>query len=337
MTHSIPDSRPVAIAGHPEGPQDGAAERARFDTNFGEECVHLLAQSLFHDSEQHRERAAVKLSERGVLLDAVAAAFLSALELDPEIQRRSLEALAHLGSRAKRLVPAVARLLVSDVAEVRLMAAYAVVRLKGESRVALAELAVHLAHDEEWIRQYAAGLLGRLGPAATAARFALHDALEHPTSLTRQHAVRALAAIGIDALAPALRHRCEAVRHHAIFLLDRTAKGDPRALELLAEALDDPSLQVRRSAAFSLARNRPASSRLRTALERRLGDADLEVRGWCAVALAVVGGCTSVVVGELLEAIQAGPTQLRSLASRALALVAPSERGDCPAGAQGIA
>lgn len=179
------------------------------------------------------------------------------------VRHDAARALAGMGKDA-RVALAKLREMMTDDSDplVCIAAAFAIAKLDNAPKDAMEYLIAAVQDDEEGTRgpQAAAELLGKLGPKAHAALPALGDALKHPESMVRIHAVVAIAAISPETaearLLPMFKDEDALVRASAIENLGSLRKASPQLLRSYIAALDDSDEifgeDVRHAAAVAL-------------------------------------------------------------------------------------
>jgi hypothetical protein len=188
---------------------------------------------------------------------------------DQEARREAVRiALAPLGPRSKAAIPALARALQDESAEVRAGAAVALYWLAPQAGAASAALGTALQDSDLRVRRFSWLALERMGPEARPAARALAKGLVDQDAGVRIAAARALRQIGPPAAAgviEALRKDPDRrVRAAAASVLpELRADGDihKQVRDALVAALKDTDAQVRAAAAVALKKVDPEAAK----------------------------------------------------------------------------
>lgn len=160
--------------------------------------VNSLANALSHGTPEERVAAAEALARLGAEASPAAVAIVQALEIDDEGLRDWLvAALEELGPPAAADVPALAALVKKSSLDAAYWAATLLGRSESQAASAVPQLAESLdKHAESTVRERAAWALGKIGPAAAAARGSLEAAAKGGNARLARLAGEALSQIG---------------------------------------------------------------------------------------------------------------------------------------------
>lgn len=288
----------IGPAAKPVAPAVKKMLQDRFADNALEAAYALLRMG---DSEAD----ALALLKRGLASDATGVAAMS------------VQVVGRAGPPAESLAPAaLAKLTAADP-----LARYAALEMaatlpRAERGKHAAEVGKLLTDDEKVIRQSAARLLTRMGPAAAPAADALGRAVTTETDAgVRELFVSALLAIGpgvkpaLPALLPLANDKDVALTTR-LNVLAAAAAADPGSAEVAAAALkaaQDPEPAVRAAAAGALVRLDPLPSDALPALVKMAkGDRQNGPRAAALRALAAAGPRAKPVRGDL-DALTSNP------------------------------
>jgi HEAT repeat protein len=158
-----------------------------------------------------------------------------------------------MGREAKQAIPSLVEALKDEDGDVRISAAFALVRIKLEVKQAIPVLIEALKSEDANIRFDAAKALGAIGPEAKQAIPALVEALKEQPRMFAGGPAEALGRIGpeaVPALTEALKDR--SLRFGAAIALSEIGLEAKQAMPALIEALKDESPTIRSSIARAL-------------------------------------------------------------------------------------
>jgi HEAT repeat protein len=285
----------------------------------------LVAEALFARRPWHRAELVEHLAQIAddcgdEVTEAIARGFAGGLRGPLAVRLAAIDALRQLGARAWTALDDLGQAAQADVdLEVRMRAAHACVRILPDRPLDPSPFGLALTLGERDARHLAMELLADLGPLATPARGVLARALSSDDSAIAQRALLVLETFGLEGLAIALASPIPAVRRHAVLRLDRRDGELARAVPMLERALRDPDAAVRRGAARSLARCGSYARCTIPSLLHSLHDHDAEARWWSALAAVSLGLRSFDVLSVIAEACDHAPSDLRRLASGAIA------------------
>ena len=179
------------------------------------------------------------------------------------VRHDAARALAGIGKDGRVALAKLREMMNGDANSlVRIAAAFAVAKLDDAPQDAMEYLIAAVQDDEKGYGglEAAAESLGKLGPQAKAALPALGDALKHPETMVRIHAVGAIVAISPETaesrVLPMLKDEDALVRASAIENLGSLRQASPQLLRSYIAALDDSDdifgEDVRHAAAVAL-------------------------------------------------------------------------------------
>lgn len=160
--------------------------------------VSSLTSTLAHGSPAERIVAAEALARLGEGARPAAVALVNALELEDDALRDWLvAALEGLGAPSVDDAPTLAALVQKPALDLAYWAVTLLGRLESQAAPAVPQLAEALAsHPEPAVRERAAWALGKIGPAAHAARASLEAAAKGGNARLARLAGEALSQIG---------------------------------------------------------------------------------------------------------------------------------------------
>ena len=227
---------------------------------------------------------------------------------------------------------------------VRQYAAIALTKIAGNPKEIISALTERLEDKDSAIRRSAAGALGRIGPAASAAVPTLIDMSkdDNENSIVREYTVRALTRIDpndervVSALIRVLEDENPKIREAAVEALlevnieAQESGAAKRDVPTLITQLKDKDLVVRRSAARTLGEIGPAAKSAGVALMETLADEheDAEVRKSAATALGSIGPYAKDAIPALISTLEKKEedVELRAAAAMALGMFGPEAR-----------
>lgn len=199
----------------------------------------------------------------------------------------SARALAEMGKDARVALDKLREMMAGDSDTlVRIAAAYAIAKLDNVAKDALDYLIESVQDRENGTRvpEAATEALGKLGPKAQLALPALLDALAHPETMVRMHAVEAVVLISPQSaetrLLKILHDKDALVRASAIKSLGSLRIASPQLLKSYIAALDDSDpifgTDVRRAAAVAIGNLQENAATALPRLERLIREEDSE-------------------------------------------------------------
>jgi HEAT repeat protein/lysophospholipase L1-like esterase len=285
--------------------------------------------ALAHGSDRDRVAATRALARLGPAAHEAAPALASLLnDGSPVVRAAAARALGAVGPlTAAGQLALVARLGDADE-RVRWRATESLEETELDPAVCLEPLTRILADRRSPGRQYAARVLGTLGPPAAPAVPALVAELDDPSPPARARAAWALGRIGPPArgAVPALVKAIEdpEVRWWAIDALGGIGAGAVAAEPALVAALRDPSSNVRWRAALALASIGPAAKAAAPALAEAARDDQEHVRLGALAALAKVEAAADLALPVYRRALGDPGSRVRDLAAKDLGLLGPA-------------
>jgi HEAT repeat protein len=312
----------------------------------GAEATVPTLNKLLSDRDANvRDAAAHALGEVGrpavpVLIDGLKSG-------NPVFLQAVTNALGRIGAPA---VPALIKTLSNPSEKVlaRQYAAIALTKINDNAKEIVSALTRALDDDNSVIRRSAAGALGKIGPAASAAVPRLIDLSrdESEDSSVREYAVRALTSIDpknekvASTLISVLEDENAQVREAAVEALLEVSLATPVSgaakhdVPTLIGQLKDANPMVRRSAARGLAEVGPAARSAGDALSQVLVDEreDTEVRKAAAAALGSIGSYAKESIPALISILEkkGENPDLRAAAAMALGMIGPDARAAVP-------
>lgn len=248
----------------------------------------------------------------------------------PELRRRAVEALGHLGPAA---VPILIEALRDTDAEVRWWAVEVLSWIGPAAKDAVPALVQTLGDDDKVLRMKAAMTLSTIGPAAKDAVAALIKAMRDADRDVRMWSADALGLIapthkdGFVALTHALRDSDEGVRGIAASALRPSGSA---AVPALIRAIEDPSPAVRQQVADALGAIGPAAKDGVAALMKSLGDDQSVVRAASARALGKIGPAAQEAVPSLIQILKDEDPKVWFASAQSLEAIGPASREAVP-------
>ncbi|MEO8498013.1 MAG: HEAT repeat domain-containing protein, partial [Planctomycetota bacterium] len=199
----------------------------------------------------------------------------------------SAMALAEMGKDARVALGKLREMMTGDSDTlVRIASAYAIARLDNAAKDAMDYLIQSVQDRKHGTRvpEAATEALGKLGPKAQSALPALVDALAHPDTMVRIHAIEAIVLISPESaetrLLKILHDEDAVVRASAIESLGSLRNASPQLLKSYIAALDDSDpifgTDVRRAAAVAIGNLQENAATALPRLERLIREEDSE-------------------------------------------------------------
>jgi HEAT repeat protein len=323
-----------------------SAARALARISPGAEATVPTLNKLLSDRDANvRDTAAHALGEVG--RPAVPVLINGLKSGNPIFLQAVTNALGRIGAPA---VPALIKTLSNPDEKVlaRQYAAVALTKINDNTKEIVSALTQRLDDDNSVIRRSAAGALGKIGPAASAAVPRLIDLSrdESEDSSVREYAVRALTSIDpknekvASTLISVLEDESPRVREAAVEALLEVSLATPVSgaakhdVPTLITQLKDTNPRVRWSAARGLAEVGPAARSAGDALSQVLADEreDIEVRKAAAAALGSIGSYAKQSIAALINILEkkGENPELRAAAAVALGMIGPDARAAVP-------
>jgi HEAT repeat protein len=264
---------------------------------------------------------------------------------DPEVRRQACYPIAHFGSHAQPVIPALSRALADSDEQVRACAAMEFRFMAPDAVAAMPALYKALEDPFYAVREDAFVALAKIGPESRTAVARYVPKLTDEDGAERAHAARVLGEVRIEpeivlpALASALRNEKEPCRHYGSMafyahpdvmrsMAESLSRFGPDAIPYLQKLLDEPSDDVRWCALYGLGEIGPAAKPAMDAIGRMIKSKDKWVRALVATDLIVIGADPDKALPPLIEALKDQSGMVRRQAAESLAKMG---RKACPA------
>jgi HEAT repeat protein len=313
-----------------DGPRP-AAPAEEFFSRASEDIVPCLVRAL--ETKDPFLRKPLKIIAPQ-LSDETKRRHFSFLNNDEAHRLRSgaARALELMGPKARAALPALAKALRDDDANISMRASFALARI-GEA--AVPQLMRGLEARPFHTRLLSINALSRIGAGAHQAIPALVVALDDKSSQIAEQASHALSSIGpasVPKLIPVLKHPRAPVRALAAAALAEMGPPGREACPELIEALHrERDVIVRTRIVEALGKVRPSADKVVSALSNALKDEDSGVRAKAAEGLGRSPRAAEAAVPVLIQALKDGSSDVRSSAIGALGSIGASAKLAIPA------